>query len=56
MHTCSFCMRPAETKTGSLRLCEDCRIQLIQLSPQSPAYRWYVSAVKRALFPARYGA
>jgi len=56
MHICSFCGRSAQMKTGSLRLCEDCRMQLVELSPGSLRYGWYLAAVKRALFPVRYGA
>ncbi len=48
--TCSFCHRPTSASCAVLPLCAECRNQLAALSPSSPAYRWYVAAVRRALF------
>ena len=50
MSSCSFCGRPAEIHASSLRLCAECRRQIMNLSPESAAYIWYVRAVRRALF------
>ena len=48
---CSFCSAAAGLRVGGLRLCPACQAQLIRLQPHSAAYLWYVSAVRRALFP-----
>lgn len=49
MGKCSFCGEHATLRAGGMRLCPDCRDQLVQLSPESPAYLWYMRAVRRAM-------
>ena len=47
MFTCSFC----HAHTGNkLTLCPDCEKQLLSVRADSPAYFWYVAAIRRALF------
>ena len=48
---CSFCSDAAHLRVCGLRLCPACQAQLIRLQPHSAAYLWYVSAIRRALFP-----
>ena len=52
MSHCSFCgeLVAAPLTAGALELCVACEAQLILASPRAESYRWWLSAVRRALF------
>ncbi len=51
MNHCSFCgCADVNTRAGRLALCAPCRAALMALSPGDRRYRWFVGAVRRALF------
>ena len=51
MIPCSFCGCQAHIHAGPLHLCQACLHQTTRTAPGSRAYPWYVSAVRRTLFP-----